>query len=250
LERCNWFDYDLCILEPINSMQLAAIEQLKLSGLLCSRFSPTVRKGRRFSTLAGEDAELPNGKGGKKKEASRQQQRPASPAVPALDGGSHVEGSAAEDSLAVPGPSRLDARAVEIPPPVPAVEAAAAVEPAGGPAVEPAVEPAGEPVRERPPVLAAEQAVAAELASELLSVSTVESAAVASATEPAAAARLASESLSVLAVEPAAVVEPAAGLSVESVEPVVRSAAEPAAGPMAAGKGQLVLAYGPVAATK
>jgi hypothetical protein len=63
-------------------MQLAAFEQLKLSGLLCSRFSATARKGRRFFTLAGEDAELPNGKGSKKKEASRQQQRPASPAVP------------------------------------------------------------------------------------------------------------------------------------------------------------------------
>jgi hypothetical protein len=27
LERCNWFDSDLCILEPINSMQLTAFEQ-------------------------------------------------------------------------------------------------------------------------------------------------------------------------------------------------------------------------------
>jgi hypothetical protein len=70
LERHNWFDSDLCILEPMNSMQLAAFGKLKLTGLLCSRFSATVRKGRRFFTLAGEGAELPNGKGGKKKEAS------------------------------------------------------------------------------------------------------------------------------------------------------------------------------------
>ncbi len=53
--------------------------------------------------MAGEGAELPNGKGSKKKEASRQQQRPASPTVPAPDGGSHVEGSVADGSLAVLG---------------------------------------------------------------------------------------------------------------------------------------------------
>jgi hypothetical protein len=88
LERRNWFDSDLCILEPTNSMQLAAFEQLKLTGLLCSRFSTSVRKGRRFFTLAGEDAELPNGREDKKRDASwRRQQRPASPAVPARMGG-------------------------------------------------------------------------------------------------------------------------------------------------------------------
>jgi hypothetical protein len=244
LERRNWFDSDLCILEPMNSTQLAAFEQLKLTGLLCSRFSATVRKGRRFFTLAGEGAELPNGKGGKKKEAPQQQQRPASPAVPASDGGSHVEGSVADDSLAVPGPSGLNARAVEIPPPVLAVEPATAGEPAGELAVEPA--------RVRPPVSAAEPAAAAEPASELLSVSTVKSAAVAepageaSATEPAATVGLASESLSVLAAESVAA-EPAAGPSVESAvepavesaaEPAVATAAEPAVGPMAAEKGR------------
>ncbi len=201
--------------------------------------------------MAGEGTELPNGKGGKRKEALRQQQRPASPAVPASDGGSHVEGSVADDSLAVPGPSGLNARTVEIPPPVLAVEPAAMGEPAGEPAMEPA--------KERPPVPAAEQAAAAEPASELLSVSTVESVAVALATEPAVAVGLASESLSVLAVDPVAAVEPAAGPSAESAaepavesaaEPAVVIAAEPAAGPMAAGKGRPVLANGPVAATK
>ncbi len=160
LKRCNWFDSDLCILEPINSMQMAAFEQLKVTGLLCSRFSATVRKGRRFFTLAGEDAELPSGKGSKKKEASRQRQRPASPSVSAPDGGSRVEGSVADELLAVPGPSGLDARAMETTPPVPAAEPAAAVglvseslsalalepaavgEPAAGPSGESAVEPA------------------------------------------------------------------------------------------------------------
>ncbi len=38
-----------------------------------------------------------------------------------------MEGREAEDSLAVLGPSGLDARAVETPPPVPAAESAAAV---------------------------------------------------------------------------------------------------------------------------
>ncbi len=71
LERRNWFDSDLCILEPTNSMQLAAFKQLRLTGLLCSRFSTSVRKGRRFFTLAGEDEELPNGREDKRREASR-----------------------------------------------------------------------------------------------------------------------------------------------------------------------------------
>jgi hypothetical protein len=65
---------------------MAVFEQLKMTGLLCSRFSATVKKGRGFFALAGEDAELPNGKGGKKKMASQRQQT-ASPATPAPDGG-------------------------------------------------------------------------------------------------------------------------------------------------------------------
>jgi hypothetical protein len=129
LERRNCFDSDLCILEPMNSMQLAAFEQLKLTGLLCSRFSATVRKGRRFFTLAGDGAELLNGRGGKKKEASQQQQRPASRQSPPRMGGGRVEGSVAEDPLAVPGPSGLNVRAVDVPPSVLAVEPAAVGEP-------------------------------------------------------------------------------------------------------------------------
>jgi hypothetical protein len=89
LERRNWLDSDLCILEPTNSMQLAAFEQLRLTVLFCSRFSTSVRKGRRFFTLAGEDEERPNGREDKRRDASRRrrQQQPASPAVSAPDHG-------------------------------------------------------------------------------------------------------------------------------------------------------------------
>jgi hypothetical protein len=145
LEKGHWFDSHLCILEPINSMQIAVFEQLKVTGLLCSRFSATVKKERRFFALAGEDAELPNGKGSKKKVASQQQQRVASPAASALDGGSRVEGSVPDELLAVPGSSGLDVRAREATPPVPAVDSAAAVEPAGEPVAELAGESAAEP---------------------------------------------------------------------------------------------------------
>jgi hypothetical protein len=109
LVKGHWFDSDLCILEPINSMQMAVFEQLKMTGLLCSKFSATVKKGRRFFALAGEDAELPNGKGGKKKVVSQRQQA-ASPGTSAPDGGSHVEGEMAEELLAVPGLVLVKAR--------------------------------------------------------------------------------------------------------------------------------------------
>jgi hypothetical protein len=32
-------DSDLCILEPVNSMQMMVFKQLKMTGLLCSRYS-------------------------------------------------------------------------------------------------------------------------------------------------------------------------------------------------------------------
>ncbi len=231
LEKGHWFDSDLCILEPINSMQMAVFEQLKITGLLCSRFSATVKKGRRFFALAGQDAELPNGKGGKKKVASQQQQA-ASPATSAPDGGSRVEGEMAEELLAVPGSSGVDVSARESTPPVPAVDSAA---------VEPAeVEPAGE----RSPAPAVEQAAAVEPARVEPSVPDAESAAVAPAAEPAAAVGPVSETLSVLALEPAAVEESAAGmLAVEpagasAVEPVAATAAVSAAVRTAAGIGR------------
>ncbi len=247
LEKGHWFDSDLCILEPINSMQMAVFEQLKVTGLLCSRFSATVKKGRRFFPLAGEDAELPNGKGSKKKVASQQQQRAASPAASAPDGGSRVEGSVADELLAVPGSSGVDVRAREATPPVPAVDSAAAAEPAGEPAAELAGETAAEPTAERSPVPAVEQVAAAEPARKELSVLAAEFAAVVPAAESAAVEGLVSKALSVLALEPAAVEEPAAGpLGELAKEPAAVSAVEP----MAAGKGRPVLANGPVAATK
>jgi hypothetical protein len=101
LEKGHWFDSDLCILEPVNSMQMMVFEQLKMTGLLCSRYSATVQKGRRFFALAGKDMELPNGKGGRKKAASKRQ-RAASPVAPAPEGGSPVEGEMAGELSAVP----------------------------------------------------------------------------------------------------------------------------------------------------
>jgi hypothetical protein len=110
-------------------MQMIIFEQLKMAGLLCSRHSATVQKGRRFFTLAGKDMELPNGKGGKKKAASKRQ-RTASPAAPAPEGGSPVEGEMAEELLAVPGPSGMCAGSSGSVPPAPVENSAAAVEPA------------------------------------------------------------------------------------------------------------------------
>jgi hypothetical protein len=143
MEKGHWFNSDLCILEPVNSMQMVVFEQLKITGLLCSRFSATVQKGRRFFALAGKDMELPNGKGGKRKTAPKRQQA-ASPVAPALDGGSPVEGEMAQELLAVSGPSGVGAGASGSVPPVPAEELAAAAEPAaaGPPTASPAVKPA------------------------------------------------------------------------------------------------------------
>jgi uncharacterized protein len=227
---------------------------------LCSRFSATVKKGRRFFALAGKDVELPNGKGGKKKAASQRQQA-ASPATSAPDGGSHVEGKIAEELLAVPGPSGVDVSANESTPPVPAVNSAAAVEPAAaepaavGPAtVGPAaVGMAAEPTGERSPTPAMEQVAAVEPAVVELSVPAAESAAVAPVAEPAAAVGLVSEALSVLDLGPAAVEESAAGvLEVEpaAVEPIAATAAVSAAMPTSAKGGRPVLADGPAAAPK
>ncbi len=126
---------------------------------MCSRFSATVKKGRRFFALAGKDVELPNGKGGKKKVASKRQQL-ASPATSAPDGGSHVEGEMAEELLDVPGPSGADVSASESMPPVPAVSSAATAKPAAaGPA---AVGPVAEPTGERSTAPAMERVAAVE----------------------------------------------------------------------------------------
>jgi hypothetical protein len=212
LEKGHWFDSDLCILEPINSTQIAVFEQLKVTGLLCSRFSATVKKGRRFFTLAGKDVELPNGKGGKKKVASQRQQA-ASSAASALDGGSHAEGEMAEKLLATPGSSGVDVSAKENKPPEPAVDLAAAAGPAvAGPAA----------------VLAMGQMAAVEPAMVELSGPAAESAAVMSAAEPAAAVEPMSETLSGLAFGSVAVEKSAAGVLAgepAAAEPVAATAA-------------------------
>jgi hypothetical protein len=57
-----------------------------VTGLLCSRFSATVKKGRRFFALAGKDVELPNGKGGKKNAASKGSRQPARWLPPRMGG--------------------------------------------------------------------------------------------------------------------------------------------------------------------
>jgi hypothetical protein len=158
-----------------------------MAGLLCSRYSATVQKGRRFFTLAGKDMELPNGKGGKKKAASKRQWA-VSPAAPALDGGSPVEGEMAGELLAVPGPSGMCAGSSGSVPSVPAGNSAAAVmEPAAvePTAVEPVViesppaAPAMEPGRVQPEVSVSEPAEVE------LSVPTTQAAAAALAAETA-----------------------------------------------------------------
>jgi hypothetical protein len=233
LEKGHWFDSDLCILEPVNSMQMMVFEQLKMTGLLCSRYSATVQKGRRFFALAGKDMELPNGKGGKKKAASRQQLT-VSPAAPAPEGGSLVEGEKAEELLAVPGPSGMCAGSSGSKPPVPVEESAAAATPAAEeltavelvatelPPAIPTME-SGEMQHEVP---------AAELLGIGLSEPAAQAAAAAPATDAVMAARLVSEALSAFeldlgaevltevpaAVEPAAAVATASAMESAAVE--------------------------------
>ncbi len=245
LEKGHWFDSDLCILELINNTQMAVFEQLKVTGLLCSRFSAHVKKGRRFFALAGKDVELPNGKGGKKKVASHRR-RAASPAASALDGGSHAEGKMAEKLPATPGSAGVDVSVRESRPPEPAVDSAAAAGPA---AVGSAVEPAGE--RSTAPTTG--QMAAVEPAMVELSGPAAESAAVVSAAEPGAAVEPMSEMLSALALGPAAVEESAAGVLAgepATAEPVAATAAVSAAMPTPAREGRSVLADGPAAGPK
>jgi hypothetical protein len=173
-----------------------------MAGLLCSRYSATVQKGRRFFTLAGKDMELPNGKGGKKKAASKRQQA-ASPAAPAPDGGSPVEGEMAGELLAVPGPSGMCAGSSGS---VPPAAGSAAVEPTAvelvateSPPAVPAVEPEGVQ-----PEVSAVEPVGVEL-----SVPAAQAAAAAPVAEEATTVRLVSEALSVLALGLAAAGKPA-----------------------------------------
>jgi hypothetical protein len=205
-------------------MQMMVFEQLKMTGLLCSRYSATVQKGRRFFALAGKDMELPNGKGGRKKAASKRQ-RAASPAAPAPEGGSPVEGEMAGELLAVPGPSGMCAGSGGSGPPVPVEESAAAATPA---AMVPTVVELV--VTELPPAVPAVESEGMQpgvSAAGLLDVGLPGPAAQAAAAAPAAeAVRLVSEALSALDLTLGAGVlsgVPAAAATVTA------SAAEPAA---------------------
>ncbi len=113
LERCNWFDSDLCILEPINSMQLAAFKQLKLTGLLCSRSSATVRKGGDSSPWQEktQSCQMVGEIRGERRHGGSSSCQPALQ-HPSRMGGSRVEGGVPEDPLAVPGLSGLDVKAM------------------------------------------------------------------------------------------------------------------------------------------
>jgi hypothetical protein len=204
--------------------------------------------------LAGKDMELPNGKGGKKKAASKRQ-RAVSPAAPAPDGGNPVEDEMAGELLAVLGPSGMCAGSSGSVLPVPARNPAAAAEPAAveSTAMElvviksPLAARAMEPERVQPEVSVIEP-VEVEL-----SVPAAQAAAAAPAAETATTVRLVSEALSVLALELAAAGEPTAGVLTgvpAAVEPAAATASASAAEPMAAKGERPVLANGPAAASK
>jgi hypothetical protein len=98
--QTSWFDSDLCILAPITSMQVAAFEQLKVTGMLCSRHSAYVHKNRRFFTLAKESEDFTNGREESGEGSGEEQllQLPASLAIPDQDGGNQEEAQSAGSS--------------------------------------------------------------------------------------------------------------------------------------------------------
>ncbi len=111
--QLTWFDSDLCILEPTNSIQLAALKQLKVTGLLCSRYSASVQGVRRFFALAEEVERLPNGREetGGEKQGGQLQQPPVSLAVPDPEGGgSQAAAEVAADPETAPKPTVAEAR--------------------------------------------------------------------------------------------------------------------------------------------
>jgi hypothetical protein len=203
--------------------------------------------------------ELPNRKGGKKKAASKRQLA-ASPAAPALDGGSPVEGEMAEEPLAVPGPSGVDAGASGNVSPVPAEESAAAAAgptaagsaaagsaAAGPPPASPVMEPAVQSSASAMEGMAAVEPKEVELSVPVMEV------AAAPAAEAATAVRLVSEALSGLALELAAARKPAAGEMAgkpAAVEPAAATVAASVTVSAAAIGERPVLAHGPVAASK
>jgi len=161
----------------------------------------------------------------------------------------------AGEMLAVPGPSGVCAGSSGSVPPVPAEEAAAAVESA---AVEPtAVEPVAAKSPPAAPAMEPEgvqpETSAVEPVGVELSVPAAQAAAAAPAAEVATTVRLVSEALSVLALGLAAAGKPAAGVLTgmpAAVEPAAATAAVSAAEPIAAKGEQPVLANGPAAASK
>jgi hypothetical protein len=192
--------------------------------------------------------ELPNGKGVRKKAASKLQ-RAASPAAPALEGGSPVEGEMAGELLAVPGPSGMCAGSGGSVPPVPVVESAAAATPA---AMEPTVVELV--VTELPPAFPAveseevqSEVSAARLLEVELSEPAAQAAAAAPATEAVTTVRLVSEALSALDLTLGAGV-PTGVLA--AVEPAAATGAASAAEPTATKGERPVLANGPAAASK
>jgi hypothetical protein len=134
VKQSSWFDSDLCILESVNSVQLAIFEQLKVGGLLCSRHSASVQGGRRFFALAKEGEKFPNGleEAGEDRQGGQLQQPPTSLAVLDPDGGSQVVAGTAAGSEAVPEPAAAAVRQKEVIPPAPVCK------PAGVPAGQPA----------------------------------------------------------------------------------------------------------------
>ncbi len=192
--------------------------------------------------------ELPNGKGGKKKVASKRQ-RTASPAAPAPEGGSPVEGEMAGELLAAPGPSGMCAGSGGSMPPVPVEESAAAATPA---AREPTVvEPVVAELPPAVPAMESEDVQPGVSAAGLPEVGLPEPAAQAAAAAPAAeavtAVRLVSEALSALDLVLGAGVPTGVPAAVDSAAAVVAaSAAEPAA----IEKERPVLANVPAAASK
>jgi S-DNA-T family DNA segregation ATPase FtsK/SpoIIIE len=191
--------------------------------------------------------ELPNGKGGKKKAASKQRLT-VSPMAPAPEGGSLVEGEMAGELLAVPGPSGMRAGSSGSMPPVPAGESAAAATPAAGELT--AVEPVA---TELPPAILARESgeVRPEVpTAELLGVRLSEPAAQAAAAAPAAeavtVARLVSEALFALELDLGAEVLTGVPAAVESAAAVAASATESAA----VERERPVLTDGPAAASR
>jgi hypothetical protein len=196
------------------------------------------QKGEKILHPGRKDVELPNGKDVRKKAASKRQQA-ASPAAPALEGGSPVEDEMAEEQLAVPGSSGVDVGASGSAPSVLAENSAAVVGPAAaepaaaGPA---AASPVVEPAVVWSSASAMEQVVAVEPTRVQLSVPAVECWVINPGIGPKVIVRRISSGPAVEAAEAAAPGERRGGESVPELglSPAARrAAAETRASPVA-----------------